>query len=112
VSRESTRAVELAGRYLGVKFPIPPLAEAAQDKETQADALGDVFTARVGYDPTAYLALLNRLRALKGDDKAFFKTHPNFSARIKAVQNLIEAQGLKATGVLVSERFVRLGRRL
>ncbi|TLY41268.1 MAG: hypothetical protein E6K61_05545 [Nitrospirae bacterium] len=53
-----------------------------------------------------------RLRALKGDDKAFFKTHPNFSARIKAVQNLIEAQGLKATGVLVSERFVRLGRRL
>ena len=112
VSRESTRAVELTGRYQGVKFPIPPLAEAAQDKETQADALGDVFTARVGYDPTAYLALLNRLRALKGDDKAFFKTHPNFSARIKAVQNLIEAQGLKATGVLVSERFVRLGRRL
>src|SRR2546425_5139952 len=83
-----------------------------QDKETQADALGDVFAARVGYDPTAYLALLNRLRALKGDDKAFFKTHPNFGARIKAVQNVIEAQGLKATGVLVSERFVRLGRRL
>ena len=71
-----------------------------------------MFAARVGYDPTAYLALLNRLRALKGDDKAFFKTHPNFGARIKAVQNVIEAQGLKATGVLVSERFVRLGRRL
>jgi hypothetical protein len=26
--------------------------------------------------------------------------------------DVIEAQGLKATGVLVSERFVRLGRRL
>ena len=65
-----------------------------QDKETQADALGDGFAARVGHDPTAYLALLNRLRALKGDDKAFFKTHPNFSARIKAVRDVIEAQGL------------------
>ncbi len=83
-----------------------------QDKETQADALGDVFAARVGYDPTAYLALLNRLRALKGDDKAFFKTHPDFSARIKAVQKAIDTQGLKPTGVLVSERFARLGKRL
>lgn len=83
-----------------------------QEKETQADALGDVFAARVGYDPTAYLALLNRLRALKGDDKAFFKTHPNFSARINAVQNVIDAQGLQATGVLASERFARMGKRL
>ncbi len=83
-----------------------------QDKETQADALGDVFAARVGYDPTAYLALLNRLRALKGDDKAFFKTHPNFSARIKAVQQVIESEGLKPNGMLVSERFARLGKRL
>jgi len=83
-----------------------------QDKETQADALGDVFAARVGYDPTAYLALLNRLRALKGDDKAFFKTHPDFSARIKAVQKVIDSEGLKPNGVLVSERFARLGKRL
>lgn len=83
-----------------------------QDKETQADALGDVFAARVGYDPTAYLALLNRLRALKGDDKAFFKTHPDFSARIKAVQQVIDSEGLKPNGVLVSERFARLGKRL
>lgn len=83
-----------------------------QDKETQADALGDVFAARVGYDPTAYLALLNRLRALKGDDKAFFKTHPDFSARIKAVQQVIDSERLKPNGVLVSERFARSGKRL
>lgn len=82
-----------------------------QDKETQADALGDVFASRVGYDPTSYLALLNRLRALKGDDKAFFKTHPNFSARIKAVQTVIDSEGLKPNGVLVSERFAKLGQR-
>lgn len=82
-----------------------------QDKETEADAFGDVFASRVGYDPTAYLALLNRLHVLKGDDKAFFKTHPNFSARIKAVQNAIDTQGLKPTGALLGERFAKLGRR-
>ena len=78
-----------------------------QEKETEADALGDVFAARVGYDPTAYLTLLTRLRTLKGDDPAFFKTHPNFSARIDAVQNSIQSHGLKANGVLLAERFAR-----
>ena len=78
-----------------------------QEKEIEADTLGDAFAARVGYDPTAYLALLTRLRALKGDDAAFFKTHPNFSARIEAVQNTIQSQGLKANGVLLADRFAR-----
>ena len=78
-----------------------------QEKEIEADALGDVFAARVGYDPTAYLDLLTRLRTLKGDDAAFFKTHPNFSTRIEAVQNKIQSEGLKANGVLLADRFAR-----
>lgn len=78
-----------------------------QEKELEADALGEAFAARVGYDPTAYPALLTRLRALKGDDRAFFKTHPNFSSRIDAVQKTIQSQGLKANGVLLPERFGR-----
>lgn len=78
-----------------------------QDKELEADALGVTFAARVGYDPTAYPALLTRLRTLKGDDAAFFKTHPNFSMRIEAVQNKIQSEGLKANGVLLAERFAR-----
>jgi predicted Zn-dependent protease len=78
-----------------------------QEKEIEADRLGDAFAARVGYDPTAYPALLARLRALKGDDAAFFKTHPNFSTRIDAVQNTIQSQGLKANGVLLADRFAR-----
>ena len=78
-----------------------------QEKEIEADKLGDAFAARVGYDPTAYPALLARLRTLKGDDAAFFKTHPNFSARIDAVQNTIQSQGLKANGVLLADRFAR-----
>jgi predicted Zn-dependent protease len=78
-----------------------------QEKEIEADTLGNAFAARVGYDPTAYLALLTRLRALKGDDRALFKTHPNFSARAEAVQNSIQSQGWKSNGVLLPERFAR-----
>ncbi len=79
-----------------------------QEKEIEADNLGDVFAARVGYDPAAYVTLLNRLRALKGDDQAFFKTHPNFSARIGSVQEVIQTQALKPTGVMLENRFTRL----
>jgi predicted Zn-dependent protease len=79
-----------------------------QEKEIEADNLGDVFAARVGYDPTAYVTLLNRLRALKGDDRAFFKTHPNFSVRIGSVQEVIQTQALKPTGVMLEDRFTRL----
>jgi predicted Zn-dependent protease len=78
-----------------------------QDKEIEADILGDTFAARVGYDPTAYLALLTRLRTLKGDDPAFFKTHPSFSTRIEALQKAIQSQGLKPNGVLLAERFAQ-----
>ncbi|HZS12319.1 MAG TPA: M48 family metalloprotease [Nitrospirales bacterium] len=76
-----------------------------RDMETESDGLGVIYAARVGYDPTAYLSLLQRLRSLKGDDQAFFKTHPNFSTRIDAVQRTLESKGLKANGVLLPERF-------
>ena len=79
-----------------------------QDKELEGDSLSEVFAARVGYDPTAYVTLLTRLRALKGDDRAFFKTHPNFSTRIHAVQQVIQTQGWKPTGVLLENRFARV----
>jgi hypothetical protein len=78
-----------------------------QDKETEADALGDLF----GSDTTsAYVGLLTRLRKMKGDDKAFFKTHPNFSTRINAVQEVIRTKGLQSNGVLLPDRFCRRGR--
>ena len=78
-----------------------------QEKELEADGLGTAFAARVGYDPTAYLTLLTRLREVKGDDRAFFKTHPNFTTRIGAVQNTIQSQHVKPNGVLLAERFAR-----
>lgn len=83
-----------------------------QEKETEADAVGEVFAARVGYDAEAYVGLLARLRDLKGDDRALFKTHPNFSARIEAVRNTIHSKRLAATGVLLQERFLRMTKRV
>jgi predicted Zn-dependent protease len=79
-----------------------------QDKELEADRLGVVFAARVGYAPSAYLDLLNRLRALKGDDQAFFKTHPNFSARLEIVREAIREQRLPPSGQLLEDRFARV----
>jgi beta-barrel assembly-enhancing protease len=76
-----------------------------QDMETEADGFGAVYAGRVGYDATAYLALLERLRQLKGDDKDFFKTHPNFSARIAAVQRSLQDKKLTSNGVLLKDRF-------
>jgi predicted Zn-dependent protease len=82
-----------------------------QGKEIEADQLGDVFAARVGYDANAYLMLLTRLRTTKGDDQAFFKTHPNFSSRIQAVEQTVQAKGLKPNGVLLKERFAKSAKR-
>ena len=76
-----------------------------QGKELESDRLGVVFAARVGYDPNAYLTFLNRLRAIKGDDRAFFKTHPNFSSRITVVQNALQEQGIKPGGAVLADRF-------
>ncbi len=78
-----------------------------QSKELESDHLGVVFASRVGYDPAAYVAFLDRLRTLKGDDRAFFKTHPNFSDRLAVVQSTIREQGLKASGSLLADRFSR-----
>jgi predicted Zn-dependent protease len=76
-----------------------------QNKELESDRLGVIFASRVGYDATAYATFLERLRALKGDDQAFFKTHPKFSDRLTVVQTTIREQGLKPTGILLADRF-------
>ena len=78
-----------------------------QSKELESDRLGVIFASRVGYDPTAYVTFLERLRSIKGDDQAFFKTHPNFSNRLSVVQSTIREQGLNARGSLLADRFSR-----
>jgi predicted Zn-dependent protease len=83
-----------------------------QGKELEADKLGVTFAARVGYDGTAYLDLLNRLKALKGDDRSLFKTHPNYTARSQAVEETIRAKGFTATGVVLGDRFKQASSKL
>lgn len=78
-----------------------------QGKELEADRLGVAFAARVGDDPQAYVGLLQRLRALKGDDQAFFKTHPNFSSRIAETQKGIRALSPPRQGALLAERLTQ-----
>ena len=78
-----------------------------QNKELAADRLGVIFAARVGYDPMAYVTLLQRLRVLKGDDQAFFKTHPNFSTRIEAVQASLRTLNPPLPDVLLADRFTQ-----
>ena len=77
-----------------------------QSKELESDQLGAIFAGRVGYDSHAALTMLERLRKIKGDDEAFFKTHPNFSARIQAVIESLEQERSIPRGALVQERFV------
>lgn len=83
-----------------------------QGKEIEADRLGVIFAARVGYDATAYLGFLNRLRGLKGDDRTLFKTHPNFSARIAEVQSVISSKGYTTTGLVLADRFSQVSSKL
>ena len=83
-----------------------------QGKETEADRLGVIFAARVGYDATAYLGLLNRLRGLRGDDKTLFKTHPNYSARIAEVEKVVQEKGYVKTGTVLAYRFNQVSSKL
>src|SRR5438552_6047422 len=39
---------------------------------------------------------------------ASFKTHPNFSVRTHAVQEVIQTHGWKPTGMLLEDRFARV----
>jgi predicted Zn-dependent protease len=76
-----------------------------QRKELAADRLGVRFAARVGYDPNAYHALLKRLRSLKGDNHAVFKTHPSFSRRIKEVEKTLASLQHQPRRVRLARRF-------
>jgi predicted Zn-dependent protease len=76
-----------------------------QRKELAADRLGVHFAARVGYEPRAYHELLQRLRALKGDNHAVFKTHPDFSSRIGVVAAAIDEQQPQARHARLGKRF-------
>lgn len=62
-----------------------------KDAEYACDRLGIQYAARAGYDPFAYLAVLDRIGAGTHTDQLalLFKTHPHPAARLDALEQLI-----------------------
>jgi beta-barrel assembly-enhancing protease len=80
-----------------------------KEAEFESDRTGIVYTARAGYDPFAYLELLDRIGANNATDRLslLFKTHPHPRDRIDALE---KAMGTRWNGVkgVVPARWVRL----
>lgn len=65
----------------------------ARGDELEADKMGMVIAARAGYDPMAYIAVLQKIEAQQDDSpfwKAFSKRHPSAEDRLTELQDLAE----------------------
>jgi predicted Zn-dependent protease len=84
------RAAELVAD-LGTKLIARGLDKAS---EFEADRDGVVIAARAGYDSSALIAVMERLKALKAgaDTALLFSTHPSPQDRIAALSEAVTAQ--------------------
>ncbi len=82
------------------------------DKEAEfaCDRLGIQATARAGYDPFAYLSILDRLGAGSHADQLalLYRTHPHPASRIDALAQLIGTRWDTLGGVVTTARWVPL----
>ena len=76
------------------------------EKEKEADAVGEMFAAASGYDPSALMRVVARLESKRGKIK-MGKTHPAGKERYKALQDAMESNGLKAGGQLQAPVLAR-----
>ena len=77
--------------------------------ELEADRLGVVIAARVGYDPYGLPAVLQTLQSANPSDSAvalMFKTHPAPGERLQALEPRMQALDGYATQPQLRERFV------
>ncbi|TLM66298.1 MAG: peptidase [Deltaproteobacteria bacterium] len=81
-----------------------------KDAEFACDRLGIQYAARAGYDPFAYLAVLDRLGADTHADQLalLYKTHPHPAARLDALETLIGSRWDGLGGKVDAGRWVRL----
>jgi predicted Zn-dependent protease len=81
-----------------------------KDAEYTCDRLGIQYAARAGYDPFAYLAVLDRLgTGAQADQLALlFKTHPHPAARLDALAQLIGHRWDGLGGTVATKRWVKL----
>ncbi|MFQ5559286.1 MAG: M48 family metalloprotease [Nitrospinota bacterium] len=82
-----------------------------EEDELEADRLGTLISAQVGYNPSALRDYLGLIRDETQDEKSlvrYKKTHPSFDKRIENLRVLAVTNGLTAVeGKDVRERFIR-----
>lgn len=81
-----------------------------KDAEFACDRLGIQYAARAGYDPFAYLSVLDQLGAdVHADQLALlFKTHPHPAERLDMLEQLIGARWDGLGGKVTTGRWVRV----
>ena len=81
-----------------------------KDAEYACDRVGIQASAQAGYDPFAYLALLDRLGAETHVDQLalLYKTHPHPASRLDALEQLIGSRWDGLGGKVETGREVRL----
>ena len=77
------------------------------DWETTADEYGIIYTAKAGYDPEAFLAVLERLRTIhetEGDEfiLTLLVSHPSLEERIEHLQPLLNRESDRETDLYYS----------
>jgi beta-barrel assembly-enhancing protease len=74
----------------------------SREQEFEADNWGTRALAEAGYDPNAMVRMLEGVReyerARGGGRGTYLDNHPDIDARVKAVQDLIRAENLRAAG--------------
>jgi predicted Zn-dependent protease len=81
----------------------------SRDDELEADKLGTVLAAKVGYDASGLERSVERLGKKETNDAAlarFNKTHPSSADRLKAIHQAQSANHLDASGARLPERFL------
>ena len=81
-----------------------------KDAEFACDRLGIQAAARAGYDPFAYLAVLDRIGADTHADQLalLYQTHPHPASRLDALEQLIGSRWDSLGGVSATARWVAL----
>jgi len=81
-----------------------------KDAEFACDRLGIQAAARAGYDPFAYLAVLDRIGADTHADQLelLYKTHPHPATRLDALEQLIGTRWDGLGGAAATARWVKL----
>jgi predicted Zn-dependent protease len=59
--------------------------------ETQADASASILVSQLGYDLTAYVGYLKKMKSTQGN-QVFIKTHPPVDERVQSIEKFIADQ--------------------